>query len=222
MVLVFPGGGYVNRAEHERVVVAEFFARAGFASAVLDYRVQHPARPAPLSRGPLWDAQRAVRLIRTHARAWGVDGGRIVVLGFSAGGHLAAMCGTHFDDGDAANADPVERTSSRPDGMVLCYPVTGRHKVVEERVPDAGEDFAFYECEKNVSGRTPRAFLWHTSDDPVVNVGHSLRMTEALAKHGVGVELHVFASGRHGLGLAEAHGDVAEWTWLCVRWLNAG
>lgn len=224
LIIVFPGGGYKIRAEHERFPVAECFNSAGFSSAVLDYRVQHPTNPLPLEKGPLFDAQRAIRLARYHASDWGIHPDRIAVLGFSAGGHLSAMAGTHFDDGHSESRDPIERMSCRPNAMVLCYPAIIRQKsninpnLVNQ---DAGEEeIRFYSCEKNVTPKTPPAFIWHTADDATVPVNHSFAMAEALCQAKVGCELHIFPNGRHGLGLAANISHVAQWTELCARWLN--
>lgn len=134
IVIVFPGGGYNARAEHERVPIAEFFNDQGFPSAVLDYRVQNHDSPRPLGRGPLCDAQHAIRLVRLHAAAWGVRPDRVAVLGFSAGGHLVSMAGTHFDDGDEGSPDPVERVGCRPDAMVMCYAAVMYHKVTKGNI----------------------------------------------------------------------------------------
>lgn len=223
MVIVFPGGGYVDRAEHERVPIAEFFNRAGFPSAVLDYRVQSQGSPQPLGKGPLWDAQRAIRLVRSYAGAWGVRSDKIAVIGFSAGGHLAAMAGTHFDAGDARSPDPVERVSCRPDAMILCYAVIQGHKVIDDNIfaPRAGEiERDFHKCEKNVTPQCPSAFLWHTATDKTVPVSNSIVMAEALVRCAVSVEMHIFPAGRHGLGLADDEPQtVGQWNPLCTNWL---
>jgi acetyl esterase/lipase len=222
IVIVFPGGGYNGRAEHEGVPVARFFNGAGFSAAVVNYRVQCHDSPAPLGTGPLLDAQRAIRLVRSHAAEWGVRPDRVAVLGFSAGAHLAAMAGTHFDNGAAGDPDPVERVSSRPDAMVLCYGALLYHRVTAGNLmgPDSTEkDFAFYSCERNVCPDSPPAFFWHTATDQGVPIRNSLAMAEALHTAGVSVELHIFPTGQHGLGLAEGEPHVNQWTGLCVKWL---
>ena len=118
-VVVCPGGGYARLADHEAEPVAEWLTTLGVTAALLRYRV------GPLARHPtmLQDAQRAIRTVRTHAARWTIDPGRIGILGFSAGGHLASTAATHFDMGDPRAADPVERASSRPDIAILIYPV---------------------------------------------------------------------------------------------------
>jgi acetyl esterase/lipase len=224
MVIVFPGGGYNGRAEHERMPIAAWLNAAGFSSAVLDYRTQYHNSPLPLAKGPLRDAQRAIRLVRYHASEWGVRPDRIAILGFSAGGHLAGLAGTHFDAGSRANRDPVERESCRPDAMVLCYGALLRHKVTNVNLLGAkatAKQLAFYSCEKHVTRKTPPAFLWHTADDEMVPVANSLVMAQALQQAGVSAELHVFPKGRHGLGLAQGDPLVGQWTRLCEGWLRA-
>lgn len=117
-VIVCPGGGYGFRAEHEGAPVAEWLNSLGIHAFVLDYRVNPYRHPAPLL-----DAQRAIRLVRSQARAWNVRPDRVGILGFSAGGHLASTAGTRYDLGSPHAADPIDRESCRPDALVLCYPV---------------------------------------------------------------------------------------------------
>jgi len=224
IVIAFPGGAYNTRAEHERTPIAEFFNAQGFHSAVLDYRVQNHTSPRPLGKGPLWDAQRAIRLVRSHAAAWAVRPDRIAVVGFSAGGHLVAMAGTHFDAGDADSPDPAERVSCRPDALIMCYAAIMCHPVTKGNILGEGasdDDYDFFAGEKNVTAQSPPAFLWHTAEDAAVPVENSLVMARALHAAGVGVELHVFPTGRHGLALALDEPQVSQWTGLCVEWLKA-
>jgi acetyl esterase/lipase len=225
-VLVCPGGGYRTLASgHEGKDVAEWLNSLGVSAFVLQYRLgpryHHPV--------PLQDAQRAIRLVRARAKDFGVDPGRLGILGFSAGGHLAATTGTHFDEGRADAADPIERMSARPDFMVLAYPVMSMtapfsHKGSIENLlgpsPDPGlaEDLS---NEKRVSARTPPAFLFHTADDPGVPVENSLVFAQALHQAGVPVELHVFPKGKHGVGLAPGDPVLSQWPGLCAAWLRA-
>src|SRR5262249_28108480 len=144
-------------------------------------RYHHPA--------PLLDAARAIRLIRSRAAEWHVDPNRIGILGFSAGGHVAATIGTHFDSGQADAADPIDRASSRPDLMILIYPVitmrdfthAGSKKMLlgENPTPDL---VALLSGEEQVTKATPPAFLVHTADDPGVPVENSLKFADALRK----------------------------------------
>jgi acetyl esterase/lipase len=224
-VVVCPGGGYrVVAALHEGKQVALWLNSLGVSAFVLQYRLgeryRHPA--------PLQDAQRAIRMVRSRAKEWGVDPARIGILGFSAGGHLASTAATHFDDGQPGASDPVEREGSRPDFAVLCYPVISlydppahsgsrRHLLGEPADPALVE---LLSSERQVTARTPPTFLWSTADDTAVPVENSILFFQALRKAGVPAALHVFPHGRHGLGLAPGDPVVSQWPGLCARWME--
>lgn len=147
-------------------------------------------------------------------------------MGFSAGGHLAATLATHFDSGDPDSADPVERFSCRPDAIVLGYAAVSfgrfRHHGSFQRLLGNDPPEALVRdlsCEEQVTPETPPAFIWQTADDASVPVENSLLFAMALRRHRVPFELHVFPSGRHGLGLARELPEVARWTELCRDWL---
>jgi acetyl esterase/lipase len=220
-VIVCPGGGYRMLAPHEGEPVARWLNGLGIAAFVLEYRIAPERHPAPLH-----DAQRAIRLVRHHAAEWNVAPDRIGILGFSAGGHLAATAGTRYDAGDPRADDPVDRVSCRPDLMILCYPVI---TFVSERESasmsnligaDAPGDLRrSLSAELQVTPETPPAFLWHTAEDASVPVDDSLRFASALHRAGIPFALHVFPHGRHGLGLASDDPTVGQWTTLCARWL---
>src|SRR5690606_29054092 len=159
---------------------------------------------------PLLDAQRAIRLTRAHATDWGIDPAKVGIMGFSAGGHLASTSATHFDAGDPAATDPVDRLSSRPDFAILIYPVVS----LDERVSHGGsrrnllgetpsqEQVDFYSNELQVTAETPPTFLLHSGDDQAVPVENSLRFYRALIAHGVPAEMHLYPYGGHGYALA--------------------
>jgi acetyl esterase/lipase len=224
-VVVCPGGGYgVLAADHEGKQVAEWLNSLGVSAFVLQYRLgpryHHPA--------PLQDAQRALRMVRARAATWGVDPGRIGILGFSAGGHLASSAATLFDDGDPDAADPVDRVSSRPDFAVLCYPVismttaavhSGSRKNLLGEHPGPALLWKL-STELQVTPRTPPTFLFHTDDDPGVPVENSLLFFSAMKRAGVPGELHVFAHGRHGVGLAPEDPVLSQWPGLCAQWME--
>lgn len=221
-VVVLPGGGYGGRADHEREPIARRFNDAGYHAFVLDYRVSPHRNPEPLD-----DAKRAVQLIRSHATEWRVKPDKIAVLGFSAGGHLTASLGVFFDGGDSASKDPVARVSSRPDALVLCYPVIssgrfGHHGSFDNLLGADASDVEREKMslEKHVRPNTPPTFLWHTSDDAGVPVENSLMFATALREKGIPFEMHVYPNGPHGMGLGEADRHVATWAALCAEWLR--
>jgi len=221
-VVVCPGGGYVMKAAHEGKPIAEAINEAGVHAFVLSYRVAPYTHPTPLG-----DAQRAIRLVRFNAEAWGVLPDRIAILGFSAGGHLAAHAGTAYDPGDPEAADPVDRVSCRPDAILPCYAVVSG--VASPHLGSfrnlTGEDSPNAMVRRLLSPDmlagpdTPPAFLWHTSEDDVVPVENSLLFAAALARHKVKFALHVFPEGRHGIGLGEDNALARQWPQLMRAWL---
>jgi acetyl esterase/lipase len=222
-IVVCPGGGYGGRAAHEGEPVARWLNTLGLSAAVLDYRMAPYRHPIPLG-----DAQRALRLVRAKAADWRLDPRRVGILGFSAGGHLAASASTIFDAGDPDASDPVQRFRSRPDAAVLCYPVItfGEFRnngsmvnlLGENADPDLRESLSL---ETRVTPQTPPTFLWHTRDDPAVPVENSLLYASALRRCNVPFALHVFPHGPHGTGLAADVPEVRQWPALCAAWLTA-
>jgi len=221
-VLICPGGAYSHRAPHEGDDIATYFNKAGWHAFVVQYRVSPNIHPAPL-----FDAERAMRIIRSNASEWQVDPERIAVCGFSAGGHLAASLGVFYHEADDDCNDIIERQSSRPDAMILCYPVisagafrnTGSFKNLLGDPPPA-ELMEKLSLEKQVHDKMPPAFIWHTSTDPGVPVENSLLFAQALREKGISIELHLYREGGHGLGLAEGHPHLASWAGLCCQWLQ--
>jgi len=224
-VVVCPGGGYGALAmDHEGTQVAEYLNRLGIAAFVLKYRLapryRHPA--------PLEDAQRAIRLVRSRAREFGVAPGRIGIWGFSAGGHLASTAATHFDSGKPGAADPVEQVSSRPDFLILAYPVisfTTEYVHKGSRRNLLGDDpdpklVEFLSNEKQVTPQTPPAFLFHTNADTGVPAENSVLFYLALRKAGVPAEIHIYETGRHGVGLAPKDPVLSTWTGRLADWLR--
>lgn len=225
-VIVFPGGGYEIKAGHEAAPIAQWFNTLGISAFVLDYRVSPYRQPVPLL-----DARRAIQVVRSRAAEWSIDPKRVGVLGFSAGGHLASSVGTHFEavhwPDDAVPQDAVAQFSFRPDAMILCYPVitfgpfahTGSmEKLLGPNSSQALRDS--YSNERQVTSQTPPTFLWTTANDAAVPVENSLLFAAALSANHVPFELHVFASGEHGTGLAQGHPYASPWTDLCARWLH--
>lgn len=222
-VVVCPGGGYSRRADHEGAPIARWLNSLGVSAFVLHYRVSPHQHPEPLA-----DAQRALRLIRHRSAEWGIDSARVGILGFSAGGHLAATLSTHWDRGLGPTTDSVEHESCRPDFTILCYPVISMSAPyahsgsLKNLLGDAPSSDVQKELsnEAQVHAETPPAFIWHTADDAGVSVEHSLDYARALRRHGVAFSLHIFPHGRHGLGLANEQPEVAQWTRLCATWLS--
>jgi acetyl esterase/lipase len=220
---VFPGGGYRIRANHEGELVAMWLNSIGISAFVLNYRVAPYKHPYPLE-----DAKRAIRYVRYNAEKWNIDPEKVGILGFSAGGHLASTVGTHFDLGNRLAEDPIERISSRPDAMVLCYPVitfgeksepgTIFHLIGEKYSEDLRR---LLSNEIHVSKDTPPIFLWHTANDNVVPVDNSIMFANSLAKYCINYELHIFSDGPHGMGLAKDNPYVSKWTLLCESWLRS-
>ena len=200
--MICPGGGYgglVVGAEGHGI--AQWLNRHGIAGAVLEYRLPH-GRPFV----PLLDAQRAIRTVRARAKQWQIDPARIGIMGFSAGGHLASTAGTHFDDGNPQSEDPIDRVNSRPDFMVLVYPVIAMDEKTHggSRANLLGSDptpglLNLFSNDKQVTAKTPPAFLAHAQDDTVVTPDNSRAFYEALLSHQIAAKYLQLPSGGHGL-----------------------
>lgn len=226
-IVIFPGGGYGHLAMgHEGHQIAEWCNSMGIAAFICDYRHRgkgygHPA--------PLQDAQRAIRMVRANADQWKVDVNRLGVIGFSAGGHLASTTITHFDEGDAEAGDNIAKQSSRPDFGILCYPVIAfdepyTHRGSQRNLlgDDASDEMIKkFSNEKQVTSETPPTFLWHTSDDAAVPPENSVQFYLALRKNNVPAEMHIYETGRHGLGLADGIPSVSSWPKRCQSWMEA-
>lgn len=228
-ILVIPGGGYRKLVEHEGDPVAWEFFSAGFHTFLLSYSLWDPARAEPLGWTPLAQASRALCLIREHAAEWNVHPGRVAVMGFSAGGHLAGSCAVLWDRPELRSRLGTADRRNRPDAAVLAYPATrmiGPYAHQSSRRCLAGEgDPAPFDLVSQVRGDTPPCFVWSTMADEHVPVENSLEFVQALRNNAVACELHLYTEGRHGLGLgtaeaAEAHPHLASWIPLCKRWLG--
>jgi acetyl esterase/lipase len=202
-VVICPGGGYrLEMVGPEGHGIAEWLNRHGITGVVLEYRL-----PAGRPYVPLLDAQRAMRTVRAHAKEWDLDPSRIGIMGFSAGGHLASTAATHFDDGNPAAADAIDRTSCRPDFAILIYPVImmgeksthrGSQSNLLGKAPSA-ELIKLFSNEKQVTSRTPPTFLAHALNDRAVPPENSKTFYEALKAHKVPAEYLELPSGGHGL-----------------------
>ena len=225
-LLVCPGGGYNGLAPHEGEGYAQFFRENGISAFVLNYRLRSGGYGYPEI---FLDVARAMRYLRAHAAEWGID--RIGIIGSSAGGHLASMLLTHFDAGKSGDADPIEHQSSRPDFGILCYPVismTDRHSHGGSRDnllgPNPAADLAKYvSSELQVTADTPPCFLFHTWEDTLVLPENSILFANALRKHGIRFDLHIYEAGGHGMGLGSDWYKTAflhPWTRDCLYWLK--
>jgi acetyl esterase/lipase len=227
-VVILPGGGYAHLAANlEGRQVADWFAARGFRAFVLSYRLASHGYLLPV---PLLDARRAVQLVRARARDYQINTGRIVLIGFSAGGHLAALASTQFVDGKPEAEDPIERVSSRPDFLVLGYPWIGAISSDTSHLSyckifnlmDRCEELRLaYSPDLFVSKDTPPTFWYHTFNDKTVPVEQGLRFYEALVKAGVPAEAHIFANGPHGTGLGKGDAALDQWPNLLEIWLRA-
>jgi acetyl esterase/lipase len=230
-VVVCPGGGYGGLSmDKEGDQIAKWLNSLGVSAFVLKYRLG-PKYHHPVELG---DAQRAIRTVRSKAAEYRLLPDRIGIMGFSAGGHLASTAGTHFDAGDAAAGDPIDRLSSRPDFLVLCYPVISfgefAHQGSRRNLLGDNPDpklVVSLSNETQVTAQTPPTFLFHTTTDGSVPVENSVMFYAALRKAGVPAELHIYERGPHGVGLAQTDEALSTWParladWLRVHgWLNS-
>ncbi len=224
-VVVAPGGSYTHLAmEKEGFAFARWLNERGVAAFVLQYRLG-PKYHHPVEIG---DAQRAIRMVRAHAAKYGVATDHIGMWGSSAGGHLAATAGTKFDWGNKDASDLMEQQGSRPDFLILSYPVITFHE------PDLHRGSLKYllgdmpdpklvdelSAETQVTKETPPTFLFSTTDDKTVPVVNSVMFYSALVKAGVPAEMHIFQHGAHGAGLAVGNPELSGWPDLLAKWMR--
>ncbi|ASW47378.1 alpha/beta hydrolase [Xanthomonas hortorum pv. vitians] len=228
-LLVTPGGGYqrIVLDNEGSALVPSFVDQAGITLFVLRYRLPGEGHPNGADV-PLADAQRALRLIRANAARYGIDAQRVGVMGFSAGGHVAASLGTRYAAQVYPKVDAADALSARPDFELLIYPVidmdsANAHAGSRERLLGSSPSDAqvrAYSPQLHVDARTPPSFLLHAQDDTVVSVRNSLLMHDALLRADVPSELHVFPQGGHGFGTASGTGlTVAAWPQLAQAWI---
>lgn len=228
-LLVAPGGSFARiMIDSEGSSLATFFTAMGYTLAVMTYRLpgdgHHEGADAPLA-----DAQRAVRVLRDRATR-GLNGKRIVMLGFSAGGYVAASVGTRFSEKLYPPQDSADKLSARPDALVLVYPVISMreglaHAESRQRLLGAWPDektLEAYSLETRVTRETPPVLLIHAVDDESVPVTHSMAFFSALREQKVPVELHFYERGGHGFGMRNlADSPLASWPMLVTEWLRA-
>ena len=224
-VIICPGGGYSHLAiNKEGYKVAEWLNSLGVTAFVLKYRLPSDEIMEDKTLGPLQDAQRAVRMVRRNNGKWNIDPSKIGIMGFSAGGHLAAMLSTHYNQKVYEVKDSI---SARPDFSILLYPVASlqdeiTHKGSQENLLGKNASQTQkdeYSNELQVDENTPMAFLVHAADDGAVPVENSIRYFLALNNNNVKAELHIFEKGGHGFGLGQE--DTSKyWTTDCENWLR--
>ena len=223
-VIICPGGGYwVEAAGHEGADVARKFNEWGIAVLLLKYRIPDDQTMVNKEIGPLQDAQQAIKMTREHAGEWNINPSRIGIMGFSAGGHLASTAGTHFEQAVISNS---RHTSLRPDFMLLIYPVISfqdgvghngsRDQLIGKNPSQDKKDL--YSNELQVTDRTPPAFLVQASDDDVVKPDNSILFYQALLKHKVPAEMHLYQISGHGFGM-HLKNSREEWMDRCRNWL---
>ena len=228
-VMICPGGGYVNLAmDHEGEQIARWYNELGVHAFVLRYRLGVWEGPSYRHPTMLNDAKRGFRIIRAGAEKRGINPGKIGVMGFSAGGHLASTLGTHFDDGDPHAPDPVERVSCQPNFMVLGYPVISlkteyahrgsRHFLLGPTPGKAAVDSLSNDTQ--VTPLTPPTFLFHTDEDRAVPPENSVLFYLALRRNNVPAELHIYERGRHGVGFAPEDPVLSSWKERLKDWLG--
>ena len=228
-VIICPGGGYWVLAYYwEGRDIAKALNAKGIAAIVLKYRLPTSNNYIVRHKSPLLDAQRAMRMVRYHAKDWNIESNKIGIMGFSAGGHLASTLSTHYNNGNLQAKDSIEQVGSRPDFSILIYPVIsfnnefthqGSAKALLGENPSK-ELRNNFSNELQVTKDTPPAFLVHSSDDAVVPVKNSLMYYEALQENNVPAEMHIYPYGGHGYSLAIGKGHLSSWIDRCTDWIQ--
>ncbi|MBO9616800.1 MAG: alpha/beta hydrolase [Dyadobacter sp.] len=224
-VMICPGGGYgILAASHEGSDFAKWFNERGISAFVLKYRLPNEKAMTHQHEVPLMDAMQGMKLIRQNAAKWGIDVNKIGVMGFSAGGHLAATLSTHHNMGEKASAD------GKPNFSILIYPVISltpalAHGGSRDNLlgPEKSDELIkYYSNELQVSDQTPPAFLVHAMDDTGVPVENSIEYYLALKKKKIPAEMHLYPKGGHGYGMrTEGKGSLANWPEAMEGWLES-
>ncbi len=222
VVVIFPGGGYAFRNDiDEGDPIAKFFNTRGFHAAVVNYRVAPYHYPAPLL-----DAQRAIKLLRFHAKRLGIDPNRVFTLGFSAGGHLCGMTAA-FPDICNLHGDDIDAMSAKPTGAILCYPVISADDDKTHRSSFQcllGDDFSRrqeFSIEKRVNHNTCPCFIFHCAGDVSVSPQNAITLTSSLLTNKIDCHLHIFQGGEHGGGLRKNDIHANLWPTLAANWIDS-
>lgn len=228
--LICPGGSYgVLSYDWEGVQIAKWLNSKGIAGIIVKYRLPNSKSNIVGHLSPLIDVKRAMRIVRNRAEEWNLEKNTIGIIGFSAGGHLAATLSTQFDEGDISSSDPIERKSCRPDFSALIYPVitmtlphvheNSRNNLIGS---EAAEDIVSrYSNELHVKNNTPPSFIIHSADDDIVKVENSLLIYQALRNKNIPVEMHLYPFGGHGFSLAIGKDYLQGWTDRFMEWFRS-
>lgn len=226
-IIICPGGGYRFKSDREGEVVALRFASEGIATFVLDYSVAPAVFPQSVC-----EAAEALNIVRKNAEKWSINPNKILLCGFSAGGHLSASLGVFFDSDEVLKNTGLTADECKPNGLILAYPVItgGKFAHQDSFAKLSGKEYseemaAAYSLENFVKENTPPAFIWHTYEDTTVPVENSVLFFSALREKGVNAELHIFPHKEHGLSLAkEVTGPTSDeasiWVDLALRWIK--
>lgn len=232
-IIICPGGGYEFTSDREAEPIALKFVAQGFNAVVIRYSIAAVRYPTALL-----ELAETVRYVREKEKEWNVDTEKVIVCGFSAGGHLAGSLGVLWNNEIIEKYLDIKNEEVKPNAMILCYPVISSGEFAHKGSFDSllGEKEAEISrenlsLEKLVSIETPKTFLWHTFDDGTVPVQNSLLFSNALASNKVQFELHIYPSGVHGLGLCEEitamngrsehiNSHIASWFNLACQWIK--
>lgn len=228
IIIICPGGGYHTTSDRESEPVALQFNSMGYHTCVLRYSVKPIEYPVALLQ-----LARTISYIRENSKEWNIDRNKIIVCGFSAGGHLAANMGTMWNEPFISETIGVSKEQIKPNGMILSYPVISSGKFANKdsivnllgsQYDDIAEKVSLEKC---VDMNTVPAFIWHTVSDKIVPVENSLLLAEAMQKNNISFELHIYPKGKHGLSLAtEETGDFAiqkecqNWITMAGSWIK--
>jgi len=228
-VVILPGGGYrILAYDWEGTDFAKWFNSEGITGIVLKYRLPDPDSQSSPEEVPLLDAQRAIRLVRHHAKEWGIDPDKIGVMGFSAGGHLASTLSTQYEHDIDLEKDDIDKLSARPDFSILVYPVisfrdAATHSGSKEALIGKNPSIELqdrFSAEINITDNTPSTFLVHAQDDMAVPVRNSILYYQSLVENGVPTTMHLYPTGGHGFAFGIGKGTVENWRMELISWLK--
>lgn len=228
-VVIFPGGGYgILAYDWEGTDFAKWLNSQGIAGIVVKYRLPVSKSLIDPKEVPLMDAQRAIRLVRSRAADWNINPGKVGIMGFSAGGHLASTLSTQYKHEVTRPKDAIDGISARPDFSILVYPVItfrteavhagSRKNLIGENASEELKDR--FSGELNVNAETPPTFLVHAQDDKGVPIENSILYYQALHKNGVKASLHIYPTGGHGFGFGLGKGATEGWRNVLLAWMK--